>query len=287
MKILYISPHFDDVALSCGGKLLEESNLVEARILTLFSQASPNGKSLYDARLEEEKKAAELFGASILVGEFLDAPYRDPTYSSFAQIICARAQSDAKLPGQIADMISQIVTRNQIEEIYAPLGVGWHIDHQLAFEGTKLFQQSHKTTVTWYEDRPYALPPYSVSLRLRELGFTGDADEFTVEDVLAGLQNAYHLHQTVKVPSEWEQIVDYVTRLYGTATVLAPEREAKPHYYTGTQVEMMRVWDVLNCYSSQINNIYSNSEHFQKEMKKYSMKCGFEEPLCERYWGLD
>lgn len=170
---LFISPHFDDVALSCGGTVaLFASRGVPVHILTLFGGAPPEplspfarqqhrwrgltDEAVIDIRRAEERAAAAMLGAQASWLEIPDAIYRDARYTSDDELFGALHPDDAPLidtllseTERFLDSLPHPVT------VFVPLAIGNHVDHQIAYLlGQRLAQR--RFSVWGYEDMPYA-----------------------------------------------------------------------------------------------------------------------------------
>src|SRR5437867_565094 len=97
--VIFLSPHFDDIALSCGGMAARLSRAGARFVsLTVFAAPPPSGEPLSqyagqlhaewesasgtgeqainEVRREEERQAARLLGIEPLMLDLPDAPYR-------------------------------------------------------------------------------------------------------------------------------------------------------------------------------------------------------------------
>lgn len=153
--ILLVSPHCDDIAYSLSGALL--SGRISARrcvMLVLFSESAfapyaeiRDRHGITALRRDEDCRFARTLGLERidLMGE--EAPLRlgIPVEEVFA-------------PGPTEDVPDRLVDVFQSRtwhQVYAPLGLGGHIDHVAArrwVEGSL----SSGTPVGFYEDLPYA-----------------------------------------------------------------------------------------------------------------------------------
>lgn len=179
---LYLSPHPDDVVLSCGGTMYQQVQGGESvAVVTVFA-ASPSpsiplsdfAKSLHErweasahadggfgdapaVRREEDQRAFARLDARIHVAHFplTDCIYRvhpvteEALYASEEAIFGEMSAADpalealALLPPLPAETI-----------VYCPLGVGHHVDHQVVravVDGWGL----EANRVRYYEDYPY------------------------------------------------------------------------------------------------------------------------------------
>lgn len=170
---IYLSPHLDDVALSCGGQvyMLAEAGK-PVLIATVMAGDPPRrspsayAKSLHDRwqfqtdaaarRRAEDARACRILGADHLYWDIPDCIYRShpeadmPLYNSDEDIFGDIHETEMNLVGRIAGYIRALP---QCERIAAPLAVGHHVDHQL----TRLAaEQANGRSLIYYEEYPYA-----------------------------------------------------------------------------------------------------------------------------------
>ncbi|HET9495537.1 MAG TPA: PIG-L family deacetylase, partial [Chloroflexia bacterium] len=168
--VLFVSPHFDDIALSCGAIAARLSRAGARCIgLTVFAspapqsiELSPFARELHDkweqaagttveaineVRRAEEQAAMRLMGLEPGWLDFPDAPYRRSAegrafYTSDEQLFGRPAPEERRdLVPRIADEIRRVAAEaggamGRVR-VYAPLGVGMHVDHQLTFAAAR------------------------------------------------------------------------------------------------------------------------------------------------------
>ncbi len=160
---LFISPHADDVALSCPGRLLwERDRGLRCLVLALFE--SPDPSSEVGAALAER-------GLDYLAAGLPPARRRLAEDAPFGRVAFGRQAEDDDWLAQATRLLSDIGPRIRARHIYAPLGVGGHIDHRLAYEAAlRTFASEAGLNVFLYEERPEAFIPGAVRVRLGLLG---------------------------------------------------------------------------------------------------------------------
>lgn len=167
---LFISPHLDDVAFSCGGTLAALSDrgwrtvmatAFTASVLpaTGFALACQLDKGLgadadYMAlRREEDRAAGRILGAADL--RWLDlpeAPHRG--YGSAAELFAAvREQDDVWRP--LTRSLRALLRELGPDQIFAPQGLGGHVDHRQTIRAVR--EAAGGLPVAWYRDAPYAI----------------------------------------------------------------------------------------------------------------------------------
>jgi LmbE family N-acetylglucosaminyl deacetylase len=201
---VYISPHFDDVALSAGGTLLKRSLEGEPALVVAIFTARPPGEVSHFAeyqhdrwggaadpwaeREEEERRAMVALGADYLWLGLPDAIYRGEQYLSDDDLFGPVKPGDAPLAAHLAADALALASRVPGATFYLPLGVGGHVDHQLCFDLAEPLLSAGRA-VLLYEDVPYALDPAAVERRLAEVAarapFSVDPIVVEIESLIA------------------------------------------------------------------------------------------------------
>lgn len=179
MRRLYVAPHPDDVALSCGGAVAAEARERAVTIVTVFAgrptaEAGAFARMQHDRwglgsddvverRRDEDRCAAAALGDSVepVWLDELDAIYRDPRYDAdemlFGKIL------DEGMP--TIDRVAEALAAFDPEELVVPLAVGQHVDHQIVLRaGRRLAARGVR--VWAYADLPYALDRRAITPRL-------------------------------------------------------------------------------------------------------------------------
>ena len=170
LHALYLSPHLDDVALSCSARLrTERASGKRVRVLSFFTK----GDESHAERKAEDARALKLLDVEGEHAELSDAPFRSPRYDRLSRLCLARDASfeAASLP-EVERALDAVIQREQPERVIAPLGVGGHVDHRLVHLAAR--NRVPPSQLELYEDRPYALVAGAVEWRLRELGANVD-----------------------------------------------------------------------------------------------------------------
>lgn len=188
-RALYLSPHLDDAALSCGGLIRRQVlSGTPVLVVTVFAgepqhvELSAYATQMHNrwgnashptsVRREEDRSAMDLLGAEYLHLAYADAIYRfsDDSflYSSDQELFGPIHLSESTLLSRLAEIIAGLHTSRD-ETVYAPLAVGNHVDHQLVRDAL-LSLQAHSTQIVFYEDYPYVDRPGALTGALRMLG---------------------------------------------------------------------------------------------------------------------
>lgn len=174
---VFLAPHYDDVALSCGGTVAALARDGRRPLIVTALGAAPPG-DLSDfarfqherwgfgaadavaARRDEERCAAAALGAHTRWLDFPDAVYRGARYSSDDDLFGPLHPDDARLPAQLADALMGLLDEEGAghARLFVPLGLGNHVDHQIALEAGRLLARAGHE-VWCYEDFSYAGDP--------------------------------------------------------------------------------------------------------------------------------
>lgn len=169
---IYLSPHLDDMALSCSGQVWQKrcaGNTI--LVVTLFTGDPPpppysdfadllhsrwgHAQTVMAVRREEDARSCALLGVDYLHWGLPDAIYRRDHAGNFAyptwqDITTTFHPSDEAV---IAGIVQRLATLPPATQLFAPLTVGQHIDHRL----TRLaVERWAKQPLLYYEDYPYA-----------------------------------------------------------------------------------------------------------------------------------
>lgn len=182
-----ISPHFDDGIFSCGGtahQLTAAGHAVTVMTIMggLFNGELPDSPILQDLHRRWEagetplrQRQLEDEQASHLVGvDFMHVPLPDCVYRVAGDM--ALYPSEASLFAEVhpADYAPRLLQGIQIPgletaaNVYLPLGVGHHVDHQIAREWgrTQVRDIPNRAAVRFYVEFPYSKADRSTELAL-------------------------------------------------------------------------------------------------------------------------
>ena len=247
---LFISPHFDDGILSCGGTLNQLAAAGHAvTVMTmmggLFDGAPPDTPILADlhqrwqagedplrARQLEDRRALRAIGASFVHVSLTDCVYRLVDG-------CALYPTEESLFGEAhrrdyAAAFLRQVTLPEAAAVYIPLAVGHHVDHQIVRDwGLRLLRQkSHSTSIRFYAEYPYLNADRAIEAALSELDVSLAASHVILgeRDIRAKVK-AIACYSS-QISTFWKSL----------EAMEADVRQASTHPQTGEYVE--RFWDV-------------------------------------------
>ena len=204
---LFLAPHYDDVALSCGGTVAALAQRGTPPLVVTVFGGEPAATDLtafarwqherwgtgegdtVATRLDEDRTAAAALGCDTAILPFLDAIYRGDAYLSDEALFGAIDPSDNALPTQIADALRALPALAGADPagatLFVPLAIGNHVDHQIVYAvGRILAAQGWR--VLAYEDFPYAVLGDETTRRLAAVGdAVGVAETRSVAATLA------------------------------------------------------------------------------------------------------
>jgi LmbE family N-acetylglucosaminyl deacetylase len=175
---LYISPHFDDVALSCGGQVFRHAAIGDSvLVVTVMAAELPAGpqsetvlslhrrwtdslggatvEAIVAQRRAEDREAFAGLRADVLHLPFLDCIYRpgpdgDSLYPGPTDMFGAFNLADVGIIDAVAGALAALPPA---DHVYVPLGVGRHIDHGVTRRAAeRVFDHP-----AYYEDYPYTM----------------------------------------------------------------------------------------------------------------------------------
>lgn len=185
---IYLSPHLDDAALACGGTIARYAAEYQPVLVVNICTSAPDPAGPFSAfaeenhqrwglnaaqavtrRLAEDLMALEILGADSCQLDLFDAIYRMPKrYDSNSTLFGALATDDTLLVS-LAAPLAELASRFPDAIIYAPLGVGGHVDHQASYLAATALRASG-VALAFYEDFPYVAIPGALDERLNQLG---------------------------------------------------------------------------------------------------------------------
>jgi LmbE family N-acetylglucosaminyl deacetylase len=172
---IFISPHFDDAALSCGGLIWQLTQTgAHVEIWTIMAGFPPDenysdftnqihiawgaaGREAILLRRQEDQSACQILNASFRHFDWPDAIYRrqengHSVVDSNATLF--NATPKGSLVSEIGSKLKNTISRHV--RVVAPISLGGHIDHRAIFEAV----ESQSLAQAYYADYPYILTSF-------------------------------------------------------------------------------------------------------------------------------
>ncbi|MBX0327252.1 PIG-L family deacetylase [Oscillochloris sp. ZM17-4] len=185
---IYLSPHLDDAALSCGGSIARFVGAGQTVLVVNICAGSPPAAGPFSPfaqrmhrqwglppdeavrrRTQEDVEALETLGADCLLLGLLDAIYRMPEAYVGDETLFGTVAPDDTLADSLRGQVAALAARYPAAIFYAPLGVGQHVDHQATYEVAVGLAQSG-LSMAFYEDFPYVAVPGALDRRMAQIG---------------------------------------------------------------------------------------------------------------------
>lgn len=174
-QYVFLSPHLDDAILSCGMILSRLSDFKkDITIISIFTQSGSkpyslqansfmnksgyvDAQHLFKERKKEDELAVGFYGGKYLHLDYIDAAWRQNKAGEHVY-----KSEKSQFSGVISDN-DKFIVRNLFKKIsielrgindlliFAPLGIGGHVDHVIAREVAKKLRQQ----IIFWQDYPY------------------------------------------------------------------------------------------------------------------------------------
>ncbi|MBN1219754.1 MAG: PIG-L family deacetylase [Anaerolineae bacterium] len=257
---VYLSPHFDDAALSCGGAIHQQTRSGQKVLVVTICAAPPpsnvslslfaralhaswgNPDDIVATRRAEDRASMAILGADYLWLDFVDCIYRgNPEkgewfYLNNDDLFGQVHPADLALVDKIVQAVVERIPKKKTTVVYAPLSIGHHVDHQLTHAAAWQLQQ-RGWPVVFFEDYPYV-----------------DSERFVgwnLEVVLA------HLRQM--------------------------NRHLKPRLQTFSEKDLQAKVDSIRAYASQLVALFNSEMEMAERVRGYAGQVG-EGRAAERIW---
>jgi LmbE family N-acetylglucosaminyl deacetylase len=278
MRLCIVSPHLDDAVLSCGIRM---QRAVAAGDDVLVLNVFTMGTNAVNRRAEEIA-AQKVLGAQPFFLDELDAPDRDARYKSDIELFHGDfADVPAEVVARVAARIENFLKNEKADEVVFPLAAGTHIDHRIAYVAGQRIAHPAKS---FYEDRPYILWPGILQARLNQLGCKTDVPAVTPERMMADIKNYHYLAHFVP-PGAFRDVC--LPRYF--ADLAAPDTlifEGRSETLEAGEDELEKIYDSLDCYTSQMHLIYKNRETFLHDSLVHEQARSGRKAYLERRWTL-
>jgi LmbE family N-acetylglucosaminyl deacetylase len=164
---IIVSPHLDDAALSCGGRMLGDQAVMVVNVFSRtawwrFGHGAADAEKIQACREMEEELVARLSGAWIIglgLAEALLRGYEMEQVFSPARKDGEVAGRDSMAAAKTREKVIDLSCEHSLAHWFLPLGVGGHVDHLLVRDAAVagLREVGVKSThLHFYEDLPYA-----------------------------------------------------------------------------------------------------------------------------------
>ena len=205
---IFVSPHFDDAIYACGGYLtILMQRGIKPLVITIFAgipqvdlEISPFAQSIHKKmghyptqeamtlikkRRQEDAAALTYIQSDYMWLKHLDAIYRgNPAqYTDSKELKGNIHPEDGQLQKQIVEELLVVQKKATNATWYFPLGIGYHVDHQLTFSVAEELMR-RGTRIKFYEDFPYARIDGRLEARTKDLFYRLQAEFLDISQTL-------------------------------------------------------------------------------------------------------
>ena len=229
-------------------------------------------------------------GIELVRGAWPDAVVRHRRYRSPARLFAPLRADEAPLVEAVRATLQARVDGG-CARVVAPLGVGGHVDHQVAHAACRALVGAK---VRYYEDTPYVLTPFQLPRRLARLDadIEGERDPtLTRGSVRAELGAA--ANSWLAAPLIQERVGPRLRKL-AVAAILTPEwtrwprrsrrhpRRFAPSLIEGAELARAKL-DAVAAYPTQWRLFYRELDDWRRALERYARAMG-RAAVVERVW---
>lgn len=312
---IYVSPHFDDVAVSCGGRISSQLHAGEKILVVTVFTALPHRpeKPLdrvyesifnYGVRRQEDRQAMQRLGADFFWLEYPEFLFRSQIPLSRYWPVFRNTRSNRRLCRKLRSDLGRICRKTECKDLIIPMAVGQHMDHQIVFEaGVDLIRRTQNDcSIAFYEDYPYALLPGMLTYRMKITGMPGHGQWYHEEHMQrymrTAVRDAYGLLSgipSLKMDHFLAKPLVFLSILVFSlvARHLMPPKHARcdgirvsPEVCDISDVIDRKI-DALAAYESQLSTPLFSKHRIKESLALYARVLGLpDNRFGERYWSV-
>lgn len=216
-KVLVISPHLDDVALSLSGMIAKTYKTNEYFVLDIFGHQEYTLYQKFTNALNylesEEKTFWSFLDIKGKICGFYDAPLRKVYSQELIIGSCFSAveiiKNERGLYKKIFDIINLIMSKNVYDTVVLPMGIGNHIDHILVREAGINCCKRYNSNLLFFRDMPYSLSyPSNINLQ-NAFGVSSEKIAVDITDYIHIKEDALKIYQSQITKKNIEAVLKY------------------------------------------------------------------------------
>jgi LmbE family N-acetylglucosaminyl deacetylase len=310
---VFISPHFDDVAASCSGRISKQIHQGKSvLVVTVFTKDASRvimtvPKALkstvnYQRRRKEDSLAMQRMGVDYLWLEHPEMLFRNQKPWSRYWPNYRDTPSNKTLCHKLRHELHEICRRTDCKNLVLPLGVGQHVDHQIIFQASNTLGQGHNQPFrsVFYEETPYALFPFLLIYRLKKAGIrcsflwrqfrqTGDTGPFSAKEAFHIVSSlpSLGLHRPILKPWVFLFVLGftfYTRHLMKPSAGFFDSQSPYPEICDITPFIDRKLF-VISAYTSQLSGPMMTEQRIKTGLSAYARSLGMSRgSFGERYW---
>lgn len=268
-EAVYVSPHEDEVLVSCPARMLSE-RAQGLRILVVVAFARV-------ARPVPQAAASALERLGIAVQRL------------------ERREQDSSF-GELQERLADLVLQTRARHVYLPLGVGGHAGSRLCHEaGQRALHEVTGRNVYFYEERPHALLPGAIRIRLSELGARLPPAADDVKDDASLLRVCWGFSRAPFLRTERLSLLERARATQRTAWSHRAARAWNPLRALGLRLQPVLeateatdfegLLGVLAGIEPRLSELFGSRERLRRDAASYARRVAGR-AYAERYWLL-
>jgi LmbE family N-acetylglucosaminyl deacetylase len=283
---LYVSPRSGDAVLSCAARLhADASKGRTVLVLNLFEGTSFGERAGPLPGPDYDQVSLGLAGAR----------QRHPGRPLLSSLRFESFPEDEALRDRIARVLADLRSRIAPLHVFAPLGVGGHVDHRLAHEAAVAAFGGREAgrNVFLYEERPEAFGLGQVRLRLALLGARLPAGAARSAERSSFLRHLARHHREAQLRGEGGGMLDRLRALRPAAARFREAAVWNPQKSFGPRLQpVLHVADAeaaafgRQVVSQVVPASRSTQGRYTKLAASYARRLGAAAGYVERYWLL-
>ena len=302
-RAIIISPHLDDAVFSCGGaiaQMVKEGPVLVINIFTRYlSDMKFHGIVMSDERHQEEKTAANFLGYESRNLDELDAIYRRKAYQKISNIFNPPIEEDLQWLPLLREKLFSIINELDYQEIYIPLGIGWHVDHILT---NQVFEPMFgDPKLIFYEDIPYCLISHTTSYRLIEFANYSSSSKDLSLTQSSGFRVGWQTSRSYSRTAMMKNIKPFIFRIFAYPVVSIFLYRLMARHFKNKDItkkidltspvvdindSFEKKIDAMMLYGSQFKEFFINRKDCEDSLKAYADSMFDGSSKVERYWNV-
>ena len=278
--------------------MVEKGPVLVLNLFTRYlSDLKIHGAVMGEQRHQEERDAASFLGFESRSLDELDAPFRREAYRKLGNLFRPPCQQDLDWLQSLRARLFDILSDIDFDEIYVPLGIGWHVDHVLTYLAFETWAERNK--LLYYEDAPYCCIPHATRYRLNDIASysidLSDASLQPINELLAWRQaaNAYVNTALMKNLQPWvvrqgavPAVGFYLWRLMVWHREHANRMDKRPLRAVMCPIaaQLEHKVDAMVLYASQFREFFVSRHYCINSLQTYALATRSGGSAVERYW---
>lgn len=295
-RAVFLSPHLDDAAFSCGGEIARLRREGKVLVLNVFTKYLANARkaqvNLSDDRYQEEQSAAGILGYEYKYLNELDIFFRHPRFESGGNIFLPLEKDQIEYLPKVRKILLDSLEDMTFDHLYLPLGIGWHTDHILTF--LALLDSPFRNKILFYEDAPYCFIDNATDFRLKQLSGEKEPCFSFLKHWWEASLSLYQSGMLQTIRPAWQRYFAFpVTTCYLYAMLISQLKSIKSTVmidknYIVSDVSPffeMKIKSIM-AHKTQIKELFCSQADIRTSYLKHSASINPNIKHCEKYWRL-